>query len=92
MRVPAPQSIAVLVLLAGAAFAGSPDDPGQQGDILAGQKAIQQGVYGTKSGWGQAVSDRARNGSGSGARNLGAFLNSRAGGPNPDNDNGKGND
>lgn len=90
-----PKSIALasaLFLTAAPVTAGSPDNPGERGDIIAGQKEMQQTNAGAKNGWGQTVSDRARNGSDSGAINLGDFLGMIAGGPNPYSDKGKGND
>ena len=85
----APAALA-LSLLASPALAGAPDTPGEKGDMIAQQKAIQEGEGAPN--WGSVVSDRAKNGSTSGALSLGDFLRMFSGGPNPFNDNGRGND
>ena len=89
MTFPKPLALAVaLALTVSAAQAGSPDSPGERGQIIDQQKTLQQTNAGAANGWGQTVQDRAKNGSSSGAINLGDFLRMLAGGPNPYSDNG----
>jgi len=74
------------------AEAGSPDNPGEKGEIVNRDKAYWQDHKG-KNGWGNTVSDVATlQEGGNKETSLGAFLSFMGGGPNPFNDRGKGND
>ena len=74
------------------AQAGAPDNPGEKGEIVNRDKAYWQDRQG-KAGWGDTVSDVATSQEGGNKdTSLGAFLSFMAGGPNPFNDNGNGNE
>ncbi len=76
-----------------AAQAGAPDNPGEKGKIVNRDKDYWQDRKGKPNGWGETVSDVATSqDGGNNETNLGGFLSSRSGGPNPSNDNGSGND
>lgn len=82
---------AVSLMLPFVAQAGSPDNPGEKGEIVNRDKAYWQGHKG-KDGWGDTVSDVATSQEGGNKdTSLGAFLSFMAGGPNPFNDRGNGN-
>lgn len=77
---------AILALALGTpAMAGQPDQPGRPGEIVNDSRIGWQAT--SPSGWGKRVSSKAGP-----DQSLGKFLKETAGGPNPDNDNGKGND
>ena len=85
---------AALLGVASPALAGSPDNPGEQGEKVNTDKAGWQNQPGAgPNAWGQTVSRVAtEQDGGNNETSLGNFLNYMSGGPNPFNDNGKGND
>ena len=85
---------AALLGLASPALAGAPDNPGEQGAKVNADKAHWQGQPGAgPNAWGETVSGVAtRQEGGNNETSLGNFLSFMSGGPNPFNDNGKGND
>ncbi len=81
---------------AGTAVAGSPDNPGRNGEFVSNQIGVAQDAFGAKNGWGQAVRTESQGG-GFGLGKLGNFLQEdrevlSGSKPNPENDNGSGND
>ena len=83
---------AVTILIAGTATAGAPDNPHAKRDLVHANQDVQNGLNGS-SGFGQRIAYRAQNKSDSDPyRNFGDYLKSRTDGPNPDNDQGGGND
>ena len=93
----APKSSALIAIVALflplAAQAGAPDNPGEKGKMVNRDKDYWQDRRGNANAWGDIVSDVAiSQDGGNNETNLGGFLSSGAGGPNPANDNGSGND
>ena len=83
---------ALALVLPMTAQAGAPNNPGEKGEIVNRDKSYWQDRKGN-NGWGDTVSDVATSQEGGNKdTSLGAFLSFMAGGPNPFNDNGKGND
>ncbi len=89
-------TVTCLTLLAGGAFAGSPEVPGQNGDFVDFAKDYWQGAADHPSGWGKIVSAESRGVGPLGLGKLGGFLKNGPltadGRPDPGNDNGAGND
>ncbi len=83
---------AIAVFAAVPALAGAPDTPGERGDLVNKSREHWQNATGDKSGWGQRVSDKANGTVANPDGNLGGYLDRVSDGPNPDNDNGGGND
>lgn len=83
---------AALLGVASPTVAGSPDSPGEQGEIVNDSKQYWQDKTGAKNAFGQTVSGVAKGENPKEDRKLGVYLNFMAGGPNPFSDNGKGND
>ena len=83
---------AIVVFAVAPAFAGAPDEPGERGDLVNDSREYWQGATDDKSGWGQRVSDKANGTVANPDGNLGGYLDRSSAGPNPDNDNGGGND
>lgn len=97
MTKPNLKTILITAALLGAAtpaFAGAPDNPGEKGQKVNDDKAHWQGQPGAEpNAWGETVSGVATDQEGgNNETNLGSFLSFMAGGPNPFNDNGQGND
>lgn len=73
------------------AAAGSPENPGEKGQLVNHDKAEWQNAKGDKNAWGETVSGVAKGDNPNEDRSLGKYLDFMAGGPNPFNDNGGGN-
>lgn len=86
-----------IVGLSGSAIAGSPNNPGQNGEFVNFAKDFAQGpdVFGHPNGWGQEVRNQSQGGP---LGKLGEFMKddpfglTADGKPNPENDQGRGND
>jgi Ser-tRNA(Ala) deacylase AlaX len=89
------RTVCASVILTATAFlpvqAGAPDNPGERGAIVNNDRTLIQERDG-KNGWGKVVSGVARGENPKEDRKLGEYLRDNAEGPNPDNDNGAGND
>jgi hypothetical protein len=83
---------AFTALSAGAAVAGSPDDPGAIGRTIGEAKAFAQDAADNKNGWGQAIKENNAAGNPSLGQQIQAAKDFIGASPNPANDRGKGND
>jgi hypothetical protein len=79
-------------LTTSAIYAGSPDNPGGLGKAVNDAKEAWQDDAGNKNGWGQAIKANNEAGSPSLGQQMQSVKDAIGASPNPDNDNGGGND
>jgi hypothetical protein len=85
-------AFAFTAISTGAVVAGQPDNPGGLGETFNEAKDSLQAATGDKNAWGQAIKENNAAGNPSLGQIGHAIKGAVGASPNPDNDNGKGND